>query len=207
MGQFKEDVSSIDTANSSVQNYCEFDYYRYRICKYKFLLETIIEKTTVYKDPFLLTKYLEVLLENQIKEELQALPISETVVIERLNDAFDELKKYFPFVLNVNRMDAINNIRHRLLSSKAKSFAILSSEERQYMMIRELFIHKQLADPKTFRKNILQDKFPAVSDKKIAEELTETTLNKIHYRKDVDLWCQYCSNREFCAAYYARSEI
>ena len=207
MGQFAEDVSSIDTANSSVQNYCEFDYYRYRICKYKFLLETIIEKTTVYKDPFLLTKYLEVLLENQIKEELQGLPISETIVIERLNDAFDELKKYFPFVLNVNRMDAINNIRHRLLNSKAKSFAILSSEERQYMMIRELFIHKQLADPKTFRKNILQDKFPAVSDEKIAEELTETTLNKIHYRKDVDLWCQYCSNREFCAAYYAGSEI
>lgn len=207
MGQFLEDVSSINTTTSTVQVYSEFDYYRYRICKYRFLLESIIEKTTIYKDPFLLTKYLEVLLENQIKEELQGLPISETVVIERLNDAFDELKKYFPFVLNVNRMDVINNIRHRLLNGKAKKFAILSSEERQYMMIRELFIHKQLADPKTFRKNILQDKFPAVSDEKIAEELDETVLKKTRFRKDVDLWCQYCSNREFCAAYYSRSEI
>lgn len=207
MGQFVEDVSSINTASAVQQRYNEFDFYRHRICRYKFLLETIIEKTTVYKDPFLLTKYLEVLLENQIKEELQGLPVSETIVIERLNDAFDELKKYFPYVLNVNRMDAINNIRHRLLASKAKNFAILSSEERQYMMIRELFIHKQLADPKTFRKNILQDKFPSVSDEKIAEELSETILKKTHFRKDVDLWCQYCSNREFCAAYYARSEI
>lgn len=207
MGQFLEDVSSINTTTSTVQVYSEFDYYRYRICKYRFLLESIIEKTTIYKDPFLLTKYLEVLLENQIKEELQGLPISETVVIERLNDAFDELKKYFPFVLNVNRMDVINNIRHRLLNGKAKKFAILSSEERQYMMIRELFIHKQLADPKTFRKNILQDKFPAVSDEKIAEELDETVLKKTRFQKDADLWCQYCSNREFCAAYYSRSEI
>lgn len=207
MGQFLEDVSSINTTTSTVQVYSEFDYYRYRICKYRFLLESIIEKTTIYKDPFLLTKYLEVLLENQVKEELQGLPISETVVIERLNDAFDELKKYFPFVLNVNRMDVINNIRHRLLNGKAKKFAILSSEERQYMMIRELFIHKQLADPKTFRKNILQDKFPAVSDEKIAEELDETVLKKTRFRKDIDLWCQYCSNREFCAAYYSRSEI
>ena len=207
MGQFLEDVLLINTTTSTVQVYSEFDYYRYRICKYRFLLESIIEKTTIYKDPFLLTKYLEVLLENQIKEELQGLPISETVVIERLNDAFDELKKYFPFVLNVNRMDVINNIRHRLLNGKAKKFAILSSEERQYMMIRELFIHKQLADPKTFRKNILQDKFPAVSDEKIAEELDETVLKKTRFRKDVDLWCQYCSNREFCAAYYSRSEI
>ncbi len=207
MGQFIEDVSSIHSLEGTLTEYSEYDYYRYRICKYRFLLESIVEKTTVYKEPFLLTKYLEVLLENQIKEELQGLPVSEMIVVERLNDAFDELKKYFPFVLNVNRVDSINNIRHRILSGKTKNFAVLSSEERQYMMIRELFIHKQLSDPKTFRKNILQDKFPAVSDEKIAEELSKTVLRELHFRKDVDLWCKYCSNREFCATCYARTEI
>ena len=205
IGQHIEDVSNISTRGTPIKKYNEYDYYRYRICKYKFLLESIIEETTVYKDTFLLVKYLEVLLENQVKEELQGLPISETVLIDRLNDAFDELKKYFPFVLNVNRMDVINNIRHRMLNGKAKSFPLLSGEEKQYMMIRELFIHKQLADPKTFRKNILQDKFPAISDEKIAEELSEEILRKLKFQKAVDLWCQYCSNREFCAAYYART--
>lgn len=207
IGQSSEDVSSISTADSVTQKYNEFDYYRYRICKYKFLLESIIEKTTIYKDPFLLTKYLEVLLENQLKEELQGLHISETVLIERLHDVFDELKKYFPFVLNVNRIDVINNIRHRILSSKAKSFPLLSGEERQCMMIRELFIHKQLSDFKTSRKNIMSDKFPVVSNEKITEELAESALHKINFRQNVDLWCQYCSNRELCAACYARSDI
>ncbi|MGX8701611.1 hypothetical protein [Caproiciproducens sp.] len=205
VGRFLTDVSDIAVSGSPDGKYTEYDYFRYRICKYRFLLESITEGTTIYKDNFLLIKYLEVLLENQVKEELQGLPISEIVLIEKLNDAFDELKKYFPFVLNVNRIDVINNIRNRMLDSKAKKFPVLSGEQRQYMMIRELFIHKQLADPRTFRKNILQDEFPSITDEKIAEELSEKILQKLKFRKDVDLWCQYCSNREFCAAYYARA--
>ena len=203
VGKHLADVSGISTAGVSTGRYSEYDYYRYRICKYRFLLESIVEGTTVYKDNFLLMKYLEVLLENQVKEELQGLPISEIVLIEKLNDAFDELKKYFPFVLNVNRMDVINNIRSRMLGNKSKAFPILTSEERQYMMIRELFIHKQLEDRRTFRNNILQDKFPAVTDEKIEQELSKATLQNLKYVKETDLWCQYCSNREFCAEYYA----
>ena len=74
------------------------------------------------------------------------------------------------------------------------------------MMIRELFIYKQLADSKTSRKNIMYDKFPAVSSEKIAAELSKESLYKKTFRKEVDLWCQYCSNREFCAAYYSSLE-
>ncbi|SMC62027.1 hypothetical protein [Papillibacter cinnamivorans] len=206
IGRFLADVSDIAVSGSATGLYTEYDYFRYRICKYRFLLESIVEGTTVYKDNFLLVKYLEVLLENQVKEDLQGLPISEIVLIEKLNDAFDELKKYFPFILNVNRMDVINNIRNRMLDNMTKAFPILSGEQRQYMMIRELFIHKQLADPKTFRKNILQDKFPAITDEKMADELSDEVLQKLKFRKNVDLWCQYCSNRELCAAYFARSD-
>ncbi len=205
-GGFLEDVSMIKVNEGGISKYNEYDYYRYKICKYRFLLESIIENSTVYKDTFLLVKYLEVLLENQVKEELQGLPISEAVLIEKLNDAFDELKKFFPFVMNVNRMDAINNIRSRLLNGKAPNFPILSEAERQYMMIRELFIHKKLEDSKTFRKNILQDKFPEVTEDKIEQTLSEEILAKYRFHKEVDLWCQYCSNREFCVSYYAKTD-
>ena len=129
------------------------------------------------------------------------------ILIRKLNDVFDELRKYFPFVLNANRMDVINNIRKRMISSKAKFFPVLTPGERQYMMIRELFIHKQLADPRTFRKNILRDKFPVVTDEKINQVLSVESLQKLRYGKAADLWCQYCSNREFCAAYYTGPNI
>lgn len=206
VGGFLQDVSNIEINGNGNNKYNEYDYFRYKICRYRFLIESIIENSTVYKDTFLLVKYLEVLLENQIKEELQGLPISEAVLVDKLNDAFDDLKKFFPFVLNVNRMDAINNIRSRLINGKSNRFPILSKEERQYMMIRELFIHKQLSDPKTFRKNILEDKFPEVTEEKIEQALSEENLSKGRFHKAVDLWCQYCSNREFCAAYYAITE-
>lgn len=207
VSQYMADVSNISSTGKLVKKYNEYDYYRYLICKYRFLLESIVEKTTVYKDTFLLVKYFEVLLENQVKEKLDGLPKSETVLINRLNDAYDELKKYFPFTLNVNRIDVINNIKHRMLRVKTPDFPVVSSEVRQDMVIRELFIHKQLTDPKTFRKNILRDKFPAVTDETIAEKLSESILQKQKFRKDVDLWCQYCSNRELCAAYYSESKV
>lgn len=201
VGKCLTDTSEIVVTGTPIGKYDAYDYYRHRICKYRFLLESIVEGTTIYKDNFLLVKYLEVLLENQVKEQLQGLPISEVVLIGKLNEAFDELKKYFPFVLYVNRMDVINNIRSRMLSNKAKIFPVLTDEERHYMMIRELFIHKQLADPGTYRKNILQDKFPDVSDEKIEQELSEANL-QCKFQKETDLWCQYCANREFCGAYY-----
>jgi len=50
----------IDTSN----NYGQYDYFRYRICKYRFLLESTIAKRPVFRDHFLLLKYLEILLED-----------------------------------------------------------------------------------------------------------------------------------------------
>lgn len=197
LSKFLEDTTNINTEGSIISKFDVFDNYRYKICKYRFLMESIIEGTTVYKDNFLLLKYLEVLVENKAKEDLQAFPLSETILSEKLNDSFEEYKKYFPFVLNVHRMDVINNIKRRMTDTKSKSFPILKEEDRQYMKIRELFIHKQLADPKTNRKNVLEGIFPVISANKVQEELSAEV-----FRKNADIWCQYCSNREICIAYY-----
>ena len=56
----KNALPQLDAAN----NYGQYDYFRYKICKYRFLLESTIEKKVVYRDHFLLLKYLEILLEN-----------------------------------------------------------------------------------------------------------------------------------------------
>lgn len=205
VGKYLEDTTSLVTNGKAVGKHNAYDYYRYRICKFRFLLESVIEGTTVYKDTFLLLKYMEVLLENQVREELQGIPVSKTILIEKLNDIFDELKKYFPFILSVNRIDIINNIKNRFLDNKTKTFPVLNSEERKYMMIRELFIHKQLSDPRTQRKNILFDKFSDISDEKVEQELSQDVLQTVLFRKNVDLWCQYCSNREICTAFYTES--
>lgn len=201
-----ESSSSIQICNGAVGSFDFYDYYRYRICKYRFLTETLIENNTVYKDNFLLLKYMEVMLENAVKEDMQGKPISEAILMRKLEDAYEDLKKYFPFAQNVNRLDVINNIRNRMVNSKEKRFPVLSAETRRSMMIRELFIHKKLVNVKYTGVDIMQDKFPVVTPDQVKTELAEDVLKNMNYVVNVDAWCQFCSNRELCTAYYCRSK-
>lgn len=196
-----EPLSYIQIKNGISGKYRNCDYYRFKICKKRFLLESLVEGNTIYKDNFLLAKYLEVWLENETKESLQGLPHSEILLLDKLNELYDELKKYFPFAVNVNRIDIINNVKNRLNSGK--SFPVLSEDDRKFMMIRELFIYKHLKDPRKFKQNVLKDMFPEVNQQKIEEELSEEELKKLGFVGSTNLWCKYCSNREICVDYYA----
>ena len=103
-------------------------------------------------------------------------------------------------------MDVINNIRNRLVNGKAKKFSVLSVEERRHMMIREIFIHRKLENAKNVGVDIMQDKFPNVTSEQIKTEFGEEKLKKMDYTVNVNAWCQFCSNRELCTAYYCRSK-
>lgn len=199
-----EDVSSIDFMDVDAGKYSIYDYYRYKICKKRMLFESLVEKTTVYKDSFLLAKYLEIWVENEVRECMQGLPNSEIILLEKINEIYDEVKKYFPFALNVNRIDIINNIRGRL--NNGYSFPMLSDEDKKYMMIKELFIYKQLKNPKKFNQDVLKDKFVDTNQEKIASTLSKEALEQVKFVGSTDLWCKYCANREICVDYYAHIE-
>ena len=196
-----EPLSGIQIKNGISGKYQNCDYYRFKICKKRFLLESLVEGNTIYKDNFLLAKYLEVWIENETKESLQGLPHSEILLLDKLNEVYDELKKYFPFAVNINRIDIINNVKNRLNNGKA--FLVLSEDDLKFMMIRELFICKQLKDPKKFNQDVLKDMFPDVNQQKIEEELSEEKLKKLGFGGSTNLWCKYCTNREICVDYYA----
>lgn len=194
-------LSDIQIKNGISGKYQNYDYYRFKICKKRFLLESLVEGNTIYKDNFLLTKYLEVWLENETKESLQGFPHSEILLVDKLNELYDELKKYFPFAVNVNRIDIINNVKNRLNSGKV--FPVLSEDDRKFMMIRELFIYKQLKDSRKFNQDVLKDMFLDVNQQKIEEELSAEKLKKLGFGGSTNLWCKYCTNREICVDYYA----
>ncbi len=200
-----DDSSDIEISSGGLGTFDAYDYYRFRICKYRFLMESLIENNTVYKDNFLLLKYMEVMLENAIKEDMQGKPIIEAILIQKLDEKYEELNRYFPFAQNVNRMDVINNIRNRFVNGKAKKFSVLSAEERRYMMIRELFIHRKLENAKNAGVDTMQDKFPKMNAEQISKELAEEKLKGTNYMVNVNAWCKFCANRELCTAYYCRS--
>ena len=68
-----------------------------------------------------------------------------------------------------------------------KLFLFYQKIDLKFMMIRELFICKQLKDPKKFNQDVLKDMFPDVNQQKIEEELSEEKI------KETWIWWQYQS--------------
>lgn len=199
-GVQKRDYSlEIDTT----VNYGQYDYYRYIICKYRFLLESTIEKRAVYRDHFLLLKYLEILLENQARVTLQGQIATEDILLDTLNDEFKKLERKFEFVrdMHTERMDVITNAKNYLLKSILKNgstFPTVTLNDDIYMRKREEFIYLQLGNGD----NSFYNNFKDVSQSEIDSKLDSDKVNKAGYKKSCDEWCQYCAVREVCMEPY-----
>ncbi len=187
----------IDTSNG----YGQYDYFRYRICKYRFLLESTITKRPVFRDHFLLLKYLEILLEDAARVSLQGQIATDDVIMDTLNDVYKKLERRFEFVREVHteRMDAITNAKNYLQKSVLKqstTFPQVSQKDEIYMKKREEFIYLSF-DDSNFSYN-----FKEIPEEKLARELSAEKVNARGYQKSCGDWCRYCAVREICMESY-----
>jgi len=203
LGRHLPDMPNPDfeTGPSIDDGYSELDGFRFRICKYRFLLESILEKGTVYRDAFLLSKYMEALLENRVKRDLQGFPMSEVAVQGELADDASEYERYFPFTQSAERIDAISTVRKRLQKYDSKGFPMIEEFQKRAMEIREVFLHQHLLDP--MGRDVLDGIFEAIPENELAEILSRESLDHLNYEKHVGLWCRYCPVREVCATPYS----
>lgn len=198
-GEIRDLHFEVDQSN----RYGQFDFFRYRICKYRFLLESTIAKRTVYRDHFLLLKYMEILLENEARKALRGQIATEDVLLDTLNDEFRKLERKFEFIKDMHseRMDIIINAKNYLQKSILKDKSVFPSIEQKdlaYMKKREEFIYLQLGNgDKRFSYN-----FKEVPQGEIETKLDATRVNSIGYKKSSDEWCQYCAVREMCLEPY-----
>ena len=184
-------------------NYGQFDFYRYRICKYRFLLESTIEKRAVFRDHFLLLKYLEILLENAARVTLQEQIATEDVLLDTLKDEYRKLERKFEFVkdMHTERMDIITNAKNYLQKSVLKNsttFPRICPTDDIYMEKREEFIYLQLGNGDGSFSRYFKD----VPQSEIDTRLSSNRVNAAGYAKSCDEWCQYCAVREICLEPY-----
>lgn len=184
-----------------INKYNQYDYFRYRICRYRFLLESTIEKGPVFRDHFLLLKYLEILLENAARFALQGQIATEDVILDTLNDEFKKLERKFEFVRGVHteRMDIIINAKNYLQHSVLRQstvFPDVTLNDITYMKKREEFIYLSL-DDHGFSSN-----FKEVPVGEIEQRLSSDEVNAKGYLKSCGGWCQYCAVREICMEPY-----
>lgn len=189
----------IDTAN----NYGQYDFYRYRICKYRFLLESTIQKRAVFRDHFLLLKYLEILLENVARLTLQGQIATEDMLLDTLSDEYKKLERKFEFVkdMHTERIDIITNAKNYLQKSVLRyntTFPMISPTDDVYMKKREEFIYLQLGNGNGSFSAYFKD----VPQGEIDTRLSSNRVNAAGYAKSCDEWCRYCAVREICLEPY-----
>ena len=194
-GQKKADFIQID--NFEMGEFDQYDLMRYRICKYKFLMESIIEEKSVYKDEFLLKKYITIVLEHRARKYFEGKSFVRNIVFDYLNEQMDELRDKFLFV---NHADAIDIVRKALAYLEKYSlyngkFMLIREKETDYMIKREIFLTAKLGknarlDEKEVFKNSTQNE--------VNSELNEKTLNEMTYRRNLNTLCANCSEKNIC---------
>lgn len=202
-GALPEAVRQLRLEINTENNYGQYDFYRYRICKYRFLLESTIEKRAVFRDHFLLLKYLEILLENAARVTLQGQIATEDVLLDSLNYEYRKLERKFEFVKNMHteRMDIITNAKNYLQKSVLKTsttFPMVNPTDDIYMKKREEFIYLQLGNGDVNFSGYFKD----VPQGKIDIRLNSNRVDAAGYAKSCGEWCQYCAVREICLEPY-----
>ncbi len=94
----------------------EGDEYRYQLCPYRFLLESLIENRTIYKDVFQQLRYLEMLLEESVQSQFK----EETPINQVIMDELQKLLPHFPQINLYHQIDLIKKIKDRILNKKEK---------------------------------------------------------------------------------------
>lgn len=202
-GTLAEAVRHFQFDINTVNNYGQYDFYRYRICKYRFLLESTIEKRAVFRDHFLLLKYLEILLENAARVTLQGQIATEGMLLDTLNDEYRKLERKFEFVkdMHTERMDIITSAKNYLQQSvlrNSATFPTISPTDDIYMKKREEFIYLQFGNGDGNFSGYFKD----VSQGEIDAKLSSNRVNSVGYTKSCGEWCQYCAVREICLEPY-----
>ena len=160
-----------------------------------------MEGSTVYKDRFLQEKYLEIWLENRLREEMQGLPYSEIGLNDQLEKSYEEARRFFPYLSSVDRMDVINNARRRIRG--LKRFPRIDAAEEHKETVKEEFLRTHSPGKSSTAYDPMKEIFAPAEQSAINEALSEEILSKTVFAPHVSKMCQYCPNKDLCVMYYS----
>ncbi len=207
---YRRDEDMIPAKNTSgtkieSKNYGTFsdqDYFRYRICNYRFLLCSIMENGSVYKDDFLIQRYLSTLIENRARRKFQGLTYSEGTVGKYLRDQMESLREVCTYLTDAECIDIVTHAKNALEGGKSTGwkFPSLKKSDSEKMQIKEEFLlnpdRKDLDSDGVFKRVTT-----AEIDGALSKENLEDETFRAQYREK---FCDYCSEREVCLEPYRR---
>ena len=187
----------IQVEDSLCREFSQYDLMKYRLCSYRFLLESIIEGKPVYKDEFLLRLYLTVILEHRTRKEFSGKTYVKSMVRNYLIEQMDELSFDFPFINQSDKIDVINMAEDYIENKSVfhGKFTSIKDKEIDYMIKRENFL--ALPNSKT-ADEVFRDVFKNATQAEVDDTLSEEKLDQDQYRKSYNMLCEKCADKDIC---------
>ena len=187
----------IQVEDSLCREFSQYDLMKYRLCSYRFLLESIIEGKPVYKDEFLLRLYLTVILEHRTRKEFSGKTYVKRMVRNYLVEQMDELSFDFPFINQSDKIDVINMAEDYIENKSVfhGKFTSIKDKEIDYMIKRENFL--ALPNSKT-ADEVFRDVFKNATQAEVDDTLSEEKLDQDQYRKSYNMLCEKCADKDIC---------
>lgn len=191
----KGDFIEIDT--QKYRKFSQEDLVRYRLCKYRFLLESSIEGNTVYKDDFLMRQYMTVILEHRARKNFSGKPFVKNVVYSFLLDQMEELSDDFPFINQLDIADTISAAfdyleKYAVINGK---FTKLQAKEYDYMLKREIFLSVPIGKNADEKEKVI---FKPSTQDEVDAVLSSENLSKEKYSKSLNSLCEKCAEKDIC---------
>lgn len=200
----KKNDNYITVEEALYREFSQYDLMKYRLCGYRFLLETVIEGKSVYKDDFLLKLYLTVLLEHRARKEFSGKTYVKNMVRNYLAEQMDELTFDFPFMNRSEKIDAIN-MAEDYLEKKAVfhgKFTGIKNKDIDYMLKRENF----LSVPSSKAANeAFSEVFKNSTQAEVEHTLSDENLNQDKYRRSYNSLCEKCADKDICLEIFRTS--
>lgn len=181
-----------------MRHYGTFDLYKYRMCPYRFLLESVVQGDTVYSDDFLLKQYLRILLENRYRENHQNQQYFEASAIQEIGDDFDTLRRQFSFTDSLDQMDIVRDVndylRKNVVNSHTGRIPAINESDREYMKKREVFIVAQMGENKEFSKKV----FEPATQHDVDTLLSMERFENEYFDANRNAYCKTCGAKNIC---------
>jgi len=166
------------------------------------LIDSIVESRSVYKDEFLMRKYLTIVLENRAKRHFAGKNYIKNVVLSYLNDQMDELSGDFPFISQLDVFDVINETSDYLekYAVKLGKFTALKASDIEFMTKREEFLSvpvgKQVDEG-------FGNIFKSSTQDEVDYTLAFSNFDSEKYHKSLNALCDKCADKEICIEIYS----
>ena len=194
---YRKKADYIQIEGFKMNEFNQYDLMRYRLCKYRFLMESVIEGKSVYKDEFLLQKYLTIVLEHRARRHFEGKVFVKNIVFDYLNIQMDDLKEKFVFINYAEAIDIVRTAfayieKYALFNGK---FMNLKEKEFDHMIKREDFLTAKIDTASKFD---TKEIFKNSTQQEVNATLNENTLLETAYKKMLNPLCSTCSEKDIC---------